>query len=87
MIGDPSGKAEERILLTNETVSHNSEKIMNGLSSILDFDCLKTGVIIRNNAEWHTKISAVEWMRDVGRSGVINLSCDLLRLIKLLTVH
>jgi tyrosyl-tRNA synthetase len=73
MIGDPSGKAEERVLLTDERVKSNSKNIMSGLSSILDFDCPKTGAVIRNNADWHTKLSGVEWMRDIGRS-VLSLS-------------
>ncbi|KAF1333691.1 Tyrosine-trna ligase, partial [Globisporangium splendens] len=66
MIGDPSGKSEERVLLTDDVVAHNASQIIKGLSPVLDFDCPKTGAIICNNAEWHTKMSAVEWMRDIG---------------------
>lgn len=67
MIGDPSGKSEERVLLSDDTVLHNAQQIAKGLSAVLDFEDPKTGAIICNNAEWHTKISAVTWMRDVGR--------------------
>ncbi|GMF19835.1 unnamed protein product [Phytophthora lilii] len=67
MIGDPSGKSEERVLLSDDTVLHNAQQIAKGLSAVLDFDDPKTGAIICNNAEWHTKMSAVTWMRDIGR--------------------
>jgi tyrosyl-tRNA synthetase len=67
MIGDPSGKSEERALLSDDVVLKNSSEIMKGLSSVLDFQCPKVGAIICNNAEWHTNLSAVEWMRDIGR--------------------
>ncbi|KAI9911497.1 hypothetical protein PsorP6_009529 [Peronosclerospora sorghi] len=67
MIGDPSGKSEERVLLSNGTVQHNAQQIVKGLTSVLDFHDPKTGAIICDNAEWHTKMSAVKWMRDIGR--------------------
>uniref|UniRef100_K3XC83 Tyrosine--tRNA ligase n=1 Tax=Globisporangium ultimum (strain ATCC 200006 / CBS 805.95 / DAOM BR144) TaxID=431595 RepID=K3XC83_GLOUD len=72
MIGDPSGKSEERVLLTDDVVAHNASQIIKGLSPVLDFDCPKTGAIVCNNAEWHTKMSAVEWMRDIGRHFRVN---------------
>lgn len=67
MIGDPSGKSEERVLLSDETVAHNAQQIAKGLSPVLDFDDPRTGAVIMNNAEWHTNMSAVTWMRDIGR--------------------
>ncbi|KAF1793527.1 Tyrosine-tRNA ligase, bacterial-type, type 1 [Phytophthora cactorum] len=72
MIGDPSGKSEERVLLSDDTVLHNAQEIAKGLSAVLDFDDPKTGAIICNNAEWHTKMSAVTWMRDIGRHFRVN---------------
>eukprot|EP00644_Phytophthora_capsici_P013341 jgi/Phyca11/507616/fgenesh2_kg.PHYCAscaffold_29_\ len=72
MIGDPSGKSEERVLLSDDTVLHNAQQIAKGLSPVLDFDDPKTGAIICNNAEWHTKLSAVTWMRDIGRHFRVN---------------
>lgn len=68
MIGDPSGKSEERVLLTDEIVAKNASQIIKGLSPVLDFDCPRTGAIVCNNAEWHASMSAVSWMRDIGRS-------------------
>ncbi|TMW55814.1 hypothetical protein Poli38472_008462 [Pythium oligandrum] len=67
LIGDPSGKSEERVLLTDEAVDANARNILRGLSPVLDFDCPNTGAIVLNNAEWHTKMNAVEWLRDIGR--------------------
>ncbi|KAL4099200.1 hypothetical protein PRIC1_007009 [Phytophthora ramorum] len=72
MIGDPSGKSEERVLLSDDTVLHNAQQIAQGLSAVLDFDDPKTGAIICNNAEWHTQMSAVAWMRDIGRHFRVN---------------
>lgn len=67
MIGDPSGKSEDRVMLTDDAVAHNSRQLMEGLSAVLDFDCPRTGAVVLNNAEWHTRMSAVQWMRDIGR--------------------
>ncbi|RLN91076.1 hypothetical protein BBJ28_00009614 [Nothophytophthora sp. Chile5] len=72
MIGDPSGKSEERVLLTDETVEHNAQQIIKGLSAVLDFEDPRTGAVIHNNAEWHTQMSAVTWMRDIGRHFRVN---------------
>ncbi|KAG7394959.1 Tyrosine--tRNA ligase, mitochondrial [Phytophthora boehmeriae] len=72
MIGDPSGKSEERVLLSDEAVHHNAQQIAKGLSAVLDFDDPRTGAVICNNAEWHTQMSAVTWMRDIGRHFRVN---------------
>lgn len=70
MIGDPSGKSEDRVLLPDDVVRRNADNIIRGLSPVLDFTCPNTGAIVQNNADWHNKMSAVEWMRDVGRYGL-----------------
>lgn len=67
MIGDPSGKSEDRVLLSDEAVAHNARQLLKGLSPVLDFDCPRTGALVLNNADWHARMSAVEWMRDIGR--------------------
>ncbi|DAZ94754.1 TPA: hypothetical protein N0F65_011570 [Lagenidium giganteum] len=72
MVGDPSGKSDERSLLSPETVEHNARQIIHGLSPVLDFDCPRTGAIIVNNADWHAKMSAVDWLRDIGRHFRVN---------------
>src|SRR5258705_2324681 len=72
MIGDPSGKATERALLTVEQVEKNIAGIRGQLATFLDFDDTSTPARLVNNAEWLTKLSAVEFMRDVGKYFTVN---------------
>ena len=72
MIGDPSGKATERSLLTEEQVETNVAGIRNQLARFLDFDDMSTPAHLVNNAEWLTKLSAIEFMRDVGKYFTVN---------------
>jgi tyrosyl-tRNA synthetase len=72
MIGDPSGKATERALLTVEQVEKNIAGIRGQLASFLDFDNTSTPARLVNNAEWLTKLSAIEFMRDVGKYFTVN---------------
>jgi len=72
MIGDPSGKATERSLLTMEQVDTNVAGIRTQLSRFLDFDDLSTPARLVNNAEWLTRLSAIEFMRDVGKYFTVN---------------
>ena len=68
MIGDPSGKSDARVLLSDETVQQNARQLFaQGLSAVVDFDDPETGAVVCNNAEWHNHMSAVTWMRDIGR--------------------
>ncbi|KAJ0390562.1 hypothetical protein P43SY_012142 [Pythium insidiosum] len=71
-IGDPSGKSEERVLLTDDVVSHNASQLLRGLAPVVDFDCPRTGAMVLNNADWHSRMSAVDWMRDIGRHFRVN---------------
>jgi tyrosyl-tRNA synthetase len=72
MIGDPSGKATERSLLTVEQVETNVAGIRTQLSRFLDFDDASTPARLVNNAEWLTRLSAIEFMRDVGKYFTVN---------------
>jgi len=72
MIGDPSGKATERALQTVEQVEANVEGIRAQVSRFLDFDDAVTPARLVNNAEWLTKLSAIEFMRDVGKHFTVN---------------
>jgi tyrosyl-tRNA synthetase len=67
MIGDPSGKAAERELLTIETVRHNAECIRKQLEKFLDFDCGATSAEIVNNYDWFAPLGYLEFLRDVGK--------------------
>src|SRR6476469_1568859 len=66
MIGDPSGKTAERQLNTPETVEANSRAIQRQLERFLEFGEPR-GAIMRDNAEWLLEMTAVEFMRDVGK--------------------
>ncbi len=67
LIGDPSGKKEERKLLTEEDVNHNAESIRNQLSRFLDFQSGKNPAILVNNLDWFKGISTINFLRDAGK--------------------
>lgn len=68
MIGDPSGKKEERKLLTEEDVNRNAEGIRKQLSRFLDFDSgKKNAALLVNNADWFKSISTISFLRDAGK--------------------
>ena len=60
MVGDPSGKSEERNLLDRDTLQHNVEKIKNQLSRLLDFSVGATSATLVNNADWTAQITALD---------------------------
>jgi tyrosyl-tRNA synthetase len=72
LIGDPSGKTTERTLQTVEQVEANVEAIRTQLARFLDFDATGNPARLVNNAEWLTKMSAVELLRDVGKYFTVN---------------
>ena len=67
MIGDPSGKAAERNLLTDNDVAENVAKIRRQLEHFLDTSDPDNAVIIVDNADWLGKFSFIEFLRDVGK--------------------
>jgi tyrosyl-tRNA synthetase len=72
LIGDPSGKTVERQLLTVEQVEANVEGIRGQFERFLDFESTVAPARLVNNAEWLTKLGAVEFMRDVGKYFSVN---------------
>src|SRR6185437_7953093 len=71
MIGDPSGKSEERPLANAETIGANAVKIHAQLSRV--FAAAQTrGVTLANNADWLLKVGAVDFMREVGKHFSVN---------------
>jgi tyrosyl-tRNA synthetase len=72
LIGDPSGKTIERQLLTREKVDENVAAIRRQLARFLDFDAATNPARLVNNAEWLTKLGAIEFMRDVGKHFTVN---------------
>ena len=72
MIGDPSGKSEERNLLDDSTLQFNVAGIRAQLSRLLDFDDPKTGAIMTNNYDWTRGVGFLEFLRDVGKYLTVN---------------
>ena len=73
MIGDPSGKSQERNLLDEATLRHNQECIKKQLSKFLDFDGKEpNAAILVNNYDWMSKFSFLEFIRDVGKHLTVN---------------
>ena len=67
MIGDPSGKNEERKLLTREQIENNIQYVEKQFRNFLRFDDSATGAILENNANWHSKMLYIDFLRDVGK--------------------
>lgn len=73
MIGDPSGKSDERNLLNEETLKHNQNAIKAQLSRFLDFDSdAENAAIMVNNYDWMKDFSFLEFIRDVGKYITVN---------------
>ncbi|WP_066386087.1 tyrosine--tRNA ligase [Neobacillus mesonae] len=71
LIGDPSGKSEERKLQTLEAVEKNVEGIKKQLAAIFDFDG-DNGAIMVNNYDWTSSMSVVTFLRDIGKNIGVN---------------
>ena len=72
LIGDPSGKNEERSLNTTEVVATWVERIRTQVSKFLDFNAKDNAAIIANNLDWTSPLSAIEFLRDVGKHFSVN---------------
>ena len=73
MIGDPSGKSDERNLLDEETLNKNVEGIKNVLSRFLDFDSKENNApVLVNNYDWMKNFSFIDFARDVGKRITVN---------------
>lgn len=73
MIGDPSGKSEERNLLSEELLRHNQDCIKAQLLNFLDFDPSKPNAAeIVNNYDWMKGFSFLEFLRQVGKHLSVN---------------
>jgi len=72
MIGDPSGKSQERNLLGPEEIEANEEGIREQLARFLDFDDEDTGALMLNNADWLASYLFLDFLRDVGKYFTVN---------------
>ena len=66
MVGDPSGRSEERNLLTRDELEHNVRSISHQLEGILDFSGPNPATMV-NNADWTEQMPLLEFLRDVGK--------------------
>ena len=73
MIGDPSGKSEERNLLTNEQLKRNMDGMMPQLRQFLDFDAGANSAILVNNFDWIGPFTYLEFLRDIGKHFPVNV--------------
>ncbi len=73
MIGDPSGKSQERNLLDEATLRHNQECIKKQLSKFLDFESdVPNAAEIVNNYDWMRDFSFLDFIRDIGKHITVN---------------
>jgi tyrosyl-tRNA synthetase len=73
MIGDPSGKSEERNLLDEPTLRHNQECIKKQLANFLDFETdAPNAAVLVNNYDWMKEISFLDFIRDIGKHITVN---------------
>ncbi|MGF1638669.1 MAG: tyrosine--tRNA ligase [Cyclobacteriaceae bacterium] len=72
MIGDPSGKSEERNLLDEEALRHNQQCIKKQLEKFLDFDCGDNAAVMVNNYDWFKDFSFLGFLREAGKHITVN---------------
>jgi len=72
MIGDPSGKSAERVLLTAEQVDANATSIRGQLERFLDFDAGPAQARMVDNREWLTQYHLLDYLRDIGKHFTIS---------------
>ena len=73
MIGDPSGKSQERNLLNDETLRHNQECIKNQVAKFLDFDTdAPNRAEMVNNYDWMKNFTFLDFAREVGKHITVN---------------
>jgi tyrosyl-tRNA synthetase len=72
MVGDPSGKSQERNLLDSTTLAHNVACVKNQLEKFLDFSCGENAAEMVNNYDWFKDFSFLDFIRDVGKHITVN---------------
>jgi tyrosyl-tRNA synthetase len=72
LIGDPSGKSQERTLLSVEDVDANARGMRAQLERFLDFDARPNPARLINNADWLRSITLLEFLRDTGKHFTVN---------------
>ena len=71
MVGDPSGRSDERNLLSAAQVRENAEGVRRQLARFLDFDGPNAAIMV-DNMDWTAPMSFIDWLRDVGKYFTVN---------------
>jgi len=71
-IGDPSGKTQERQLLTQEVLAHNIAAVKGQLARLLDFETPVNPALLVDNASWTASLSFLDFLRDIGKHFSVN---------------
>ncbi|PYQ81715.1 MAG: tyrosine--tRNA ligase, partial [Acidobacteria bacterium] len=72
MIGDPSGKSQERVLLTTEQLAVNVAGVRDQLSRFLEFSASANGARLVDNFEWLGSLDLLSFLRDTGKHFTVN---------------
>jgi tyrosyl-tRNA synthetase len=72
MVGDPSGKSDERNLQTPEMIEHNLKGLKTQLAKFLKFEDTGNGAVMVNNADWFKDMNLFTFIRDVGKHITVN---------------
>ncbi len=75
LIGDPR-ESGERTMNAADTVAQWAERIRGQLERFVDFDSSPTGAVVENNLSWTQPLSAIEFLRDVGKHFSVNVMLD-----------
>ncbi len=71
-IGDPSGKTQERQLLTKEVLEHNIASVKEQLKRLLDFETKQNPARLVDNASWTANVPFLDFLRDIGKYFSVN---------------
>ena len=72
LVGDPSGRNDERTLNSSEVVEDWVSRIRNQVAAFLDFDAKNNPALVVNNLDWTSPLSAIEFLRDIGKHFSVN---------------
>ncbi|CAB4829997.1 unannotated protein [freshwater metagenome] len=72
LVGDPSGRNDERTLNSTEVVEEWVARIRKQVSAFLDFDAKNNPALVVNNLDWTSPLSAIEFLRDIGKHFSVN---------------
>jgi tyrosyl-tRNA synthetase len=73
MIGDPSGKSEERNLLSIDVIQKNIAAMQAQVRRFLDFNCGENSALVVNNHDWMGRFGYLEFLRDIGKHSPVNV--------------